>query len=268
MTRGLTVDELLEELELPSHLQNDPVIAQSYAEWQFGIRGIYAGILSWYSGDAVDLHPVPPSLEAAKIVAGFGGLDATLNQVEHELNERCWAWAAKLARYCTRIAPEDERPRQLLATALRAMGHATQAWTTRNVYLTQAGEWERRWTRADLAPRFNATTANQSAPGTFVRALGHRLDPVAAANYDRIYAIIFNDCDHTCGLHIRRGVAEYLPQAPEGDHRLTCTRTDWLRFVFGEIDWPTLITHADVRGENWETLWDLFDDWPPRVRIP
>ncbi len=274
MNRGLDPDAVIAQTDLPPHLRDAPGIAQSYAEWQFGVRGIYAGLLGWYSGDAVDLHPVPPELESRKIVAAYGGPEAACAAVERELEQRCWAWAAKLARHVTRaIAPgHPVAPRacQLLADALRRMGQVAPAWTTRNIYLTAARAWEGAWEPQAHPPRIDPETAAAMEPGCFVRALGFRLDPVAAVNADIRVAISFVGIDASFCLHVRRGVAACSrDRCADADLVLCCERADWLSFCFGRCEWDTLRDRAQrVSGEPaaWQELWSWFDPWPPPVQ--
>lgn len=273
MNRGLDPDALIAQIELPPHLCDDPGIAQSYAEWQFGVRGIYAGLLGWFSGDAVDLHPVPPELEARKIVAAFGGPEATCAAIERELAQRCWAWAARLARHVTRAIapahPQASRARQLLADALRAMGQVAPAWTTRNIYLSAARAWEGHWDPQDHPPRIDPQTAAAMAPGSFVRALGFRLDPVASARADTRVLVSFVDIDADFCLHVRRGVAACSRgRCDKPDLAIACERADWLAFCFGRCDWPGLRDRArrlSGAPAAWAELWSWFDPWPPAV---
>jgi alkyl sulfatase BDS1-like metallo-beta-lactamase superfamily hydrolase len=256
MNRGLSPDEILEEVRLPEHLAGDVNVAQSYSEWQFGLRAVYSGSLGWYSGDAVDLHPAPPSLTSQKIVAGFGGLDAACASVEQELSEACWSWAATLARHCVRVAGDDpalnRRPRLLLAQALRAMGQVSPAWTTRNAFLTQAGEWEGSLDRRAISSRRDPSVAASAPLGTWVRALGVRLDPVATATVDQRVHITFSDHGRTFGLHVRRGVAAFSPD-PSGqpDRSITCTRAQWITWFYG----------LQAPPADWADFWAWFDAW-------
>jgi alkyl sulfatase BDS1-like metallo-beta-lactamase superfamily hydrolase len=274
INRGMSAEDVLDTLILPRPLAESPELHGDYAPWDYHIKAIYAGLMNWYWGDAVDLIHVPQHFESEQLVAGFGGIDAMLATVRDELAQRHYAWAAKLARHCVRAFPERAEGRTLLAQALRAMGQASAALTTRNICLTQAEEWEGRCDRRTFTPGIDPQVALLSPPGTWVRALGFRLKVQQEPDPPLTLRVRFTGDDgmFTCGLCLRRSVAAYLPpEDVDAETRVefsaTLNRRDWLRWFFGEVTWDDLMAAGEVTtaqaSEAWARLWVRFDSWPP-----
>ena len=175
---GQTADEILEHLRLPAHLANDPNLTATYADWAWGVRAVWAGRLGWYSGYAEDMAPVPPAVEASKIIAAYGGPDAAVAAARDDAEGGELAWASRLLRMVLRLEPEHEQARGALADCLRHMGQRAGAWTQRNAYLVQARECEGSMDRRHKPHRIGAAVASGVAARSLVEVLRYRVDPL------------------------------------------------------------------------------------------
>jgi len=265
INKGLGPDELRYFVELPPHLADDPYINEHYGEVALFPKQIFMALLGWYGTDAATIHPVPPRIEAERIVDGFGGTDAVLAKVQEAMADREYAWAAQLVTYVLRLDPDHAAARQLKADALRRMGQATPASITRNFYLTQALELEGKVDRFDLPPALiTEEVILRSRPGFFVRALRFALDPEKSADVDQVFGIYFSDIDQGFGMHVRKGVAEYLDHFPENpDLAISLSRTTWARMLLGKTGlagqvWALLTGELEVTTGNTRELRQFF----------
>ena len=236
MNQGLSPDELALSVELPLNLRSHPYLQELYGTVAWSVRSIYAGYLGWFGGDTATLSPASPDERAAGFAALAGGVDRLLEATRQALEAERYAWAAELAGYAMRAAPESAAPRRLKAQALRAMGRRSKSPNGRHYYLTQALELEDavRIDESDVDAGSLAIVA--AIPiGNFMAAMPVRLDAERARDVDLRVGFRFSDVGESFAIHVRRGVAElrnYFPEQP--DVSLT-TRTEvWKGIVTGQ----------------------------------
>ncbi len=235
INEGLGLEEIVSRVRLPERLAASPYIPSYYGEVPYHVRAIHNGLLGWFDMDAVNLHPLAPAEEAHRMVTGFGGRDALAAAARAALGAEDWSWAAQLATYLLRVDPADAEARALKANALRGRARETTAANTRSVCLTQALELEGRIdTRAGTPWRPNRFQIRNAEPFRFVEALKVRLDPERAANVDTVLRFDFGDSARSCALHVFRGVARFIPRAPErADLSLRLDHAVWADLLSG-----------------------------------
>lgn len=270
INHGITPREAVDRLELPETMAQSAGLHEDYAPWKYHIPAIYCGLMNWYSGDASELVPVEQQFESSAMVEGFGGMERMQQIIRSELDKGHYAWAARLARHCVRVNPQDPRARRLLAEALRAIGQTTESITTRAICLTQAREWEGKTSRRSTALEYDPALAAMAPPETWVRAMGFRLRPQRTPHPDCTITFSFPDRNSLCGLCIRRSVAVLLkpgqlPATP--DYTVTLDTDTWLSWFLGKVDWHELLKSGKATSTQpasaWDALWKKFDPWPP-----
>jgi alkyl sulfatase BDS1-like metallo-beta-lactamase superfamily hydrolase len=270
INRGQTPRETVDAMELPESLTRSPDLTENYAQWDYHVRAVYTGLINWYSGDAVDLLPIPERFESERMVEGFGGVSGMITTIRAERERGHHAWAAKLARHCVRARPDCAEARELLAASLREMGQGAYALTTRSVCLTQAQEWAGGPSRRALPMRSDASLADIAPPGAWVRALGFRLPPCRVAAPPCVLRVRFTDRDFVCGVCLRNGVAAYVEDTavPEAaDFSVDLPLALWLEVFFGQRSWTDALASRGAispqSAPEWERFWRRFDPWPP-----
>jgi alkyl sulfatase BDS1-like metallo-beta-lactamase superfamily hydrolase len=199
------------------------------------VRSIYTGYLGWFDGDTANLSPASPDERAAGFAALAGGVDALLEAARQALEEERYAWAAELAAYAMRVAPERDEPRRLKARSLRAMGRRSISPNGRHYYLTQALELEDA-VRIDESgvDAGNLPIVAAIPIGNFMAAMPVRLDAERARDVDLRVGFRFTDVGESFGIHVRRGVAELRRRLPAQPDVSLTTRTDvWQDIVTG-----------------------------------
>ena len=71
MNQGLTPDELVETVKLPSELAELDYLKPYYGNVEWAVRAIFTGYLGWFDGNPSNLFPLSPADEARR-VAGAG----------------------------------------------------------------------------------------------------------------------------------------------------------------------------------------------------
>jgi len=252
MNRGLTPDELVEQIELPPHLSSHPYLQELYGTVEWSVRSIYSGTLGWFDGDTATLSPASPADRAAGMVELAGGEDALLAATRAAVEEGRYEWAAELASHLIRFDPDLEEAKQQKARALRALGRRSVSPNGRNYYLTQALELEGAVTVEELPPTEEAIELAKSMPiGNFVAAMPPNLDPRASADIDTVMGFRFPDVGEAYTIHVRRGVAEFRPGFPEQpDIAISADSGVWIEVVAGFRSLPAAMATGAVEVEG------------------
>lgn len=247
--RGLGPDALRGFVRLPAPLAGHPFLAEVYGEVGHYGPYLYQHALGWFDGDAASINPLPPQDLARRTVDAMGGAAAVLERTRAALSAREWAWAAQLAQWLHRIAPDDPDVREAKAQALEALGRATPAMTTRSWYLTQARAL-RGQVRLPTVVHPNLHRLLAQPPATSVRAFRVRVDPHRAGALDRLLAIAFTDRGVRHGLHLRRGVVRFVDDPDRADRApdlaVALPFEAWLRYFAGGAGPDALMAAARV----------------------
>ncbi len=216
---GMTPDQMVASIHLPEHLAKAPSLFPAYSDWEFAIRGIYRGMVGWYSEDAADLYP-PSSAELGQtIVDASGGADSLLGQARKALNHKKYNLAAKLMSFLLAAQPANKEAHKIKADALRAMAQATPTGVqARDFILTQALELEGKTnsrvptTKSMFSPPTVQSLQTKPAK-SLIKQFEMRIDAQAA---DALQTSVAFDIEGqgTSMLELRRGVAEFVDQAP------------------------------------------------------
>ncbi|MBT8470859.1 MAG: MBL fold metallo-hydrolase [Deltaproteobacteria bacterium] len=235
INRGLTPDQLVDAVKLPPGLAKHPHLQERYGKVAWSVRGIFSGYLGWFDGDAATLEPASPNERARGMASLAGGPDRLLAAARDALADERYAWAAELASHSIRLDPGSSAAKQTKADALRALGNRQINANARNYYITQALELEGEvGTRDSIKPE-NALSFVSTVPiGRFVAAMPANLDYEKSADTEMLVGFRFPDVDEGYGIHIRRGVAEFMEGLPEGrDLTITVDSDIWREIVLG-----------------------------------
>lgn len=66
MNKGYAVNSIVDKVHLPQHLRDHPYLQEFYGTVPWAVRAVFQHYIGWFSGLAVDLHPLS-SLERAKV---------------------------------------------------------------------------------------------------------------------------------------------------------------------------------------------------------
>jgi alkyl sulfatase BDS1-like metallo-beta-lactamase superfamily hydrolase len=247
MNKGMVPDELAEQITLPPYLaQEKPYLQEFYGTVKHSVRQIYQGYLGWFSGDPVDLDPIPRVERSRRYVELMGGHDVVLRHAAQAYQDRDYQWAAELATHLIRLDHEDMTARNLKADSFRMLGYASINANWRYWYLTSAMELDG---SLDVGMALRRLQAAISSPdllaalpaSSIVEGLGVWLK--AEDTTDTNLLLIFNmtDSGERYGLEIRRSVAQFYPHpvnesvAGRADATLALNKLQLLQLISGAL---------------------------------
>lgn len=140
MNEGLTPDELVQHVQLPPHLADQPFLQPYFGHVPWAVRSIFTGYLGWFDGNPTNLLPLGPRAEAERMVALAGGRDRLLERAREALSSGDDQWAAQLSDYLLALDKSAVAPKEIKARALESLGERTLPASGRNYYLTAAQE--------------------------------------------------------------------------------------------------------------------------------
>jgi len=252
INRGLTLGELIAEVQLPARFDRTYLTQQHYGVVEHHVRQIHAGLRGWFDGYEAELAPLPTLERTQRLIAGFGGRAAVLTAAKAALAADDLRWALELATWLVRSEPSTDGradggnadERAMLGAVLRSIGERTMSANLRNWCMTRARELDG---TVDLSRHrgFRASRGQVMAypPATFVHGLKTALDPDKAVDLDAHLAFTIDGM--TAGLHLRSGVA--VPTDGDGaDHTITLTLATWADVLSGTTAFSEAVAAGDI----------------------
>lgn len=138
INRGLTPDELVEVVQLPPHLKENPFLEEYYGTVEWSVRSIFTGYLGWFDGNPTQLHPLSPGERAERMARLAGGAEALRAEAAAALEAGDAQWCAELTDHLIELDASDDKALTLRARAWRALGEGEVSANGRNYYLTSA----------------------------------------------------------------------------------------------------------------------------------
>ena len=203
------------------------------------------------------------------------GATRWLAQRKKPLAKNEYAWAVELINYIYKLDPNDVEVRQVKAAALRKLGQLSDGSIGRAFLLSEARALEGKEQIPRNVPPPPAVIA--ASPATFVNYYRVRIDPKKAETTDRVLAFQFRD--QKVGAHVRRGVAEYVPDFAtyyrKPDLTVSLDGETFAKLYLNTIDLAGAVSSNGAKvteGSPPEVaaLLDLFDKFEParNVTIP
>jgi len=269
---GLGPDDLRHFVKFPKYLDEAPINLQSYGEVSSYPPAIFYQTVGWYGNDAANLKPLAPVDEARRLVPLMGGREKVLAAAKAALDKKEYAWAAKLANQIYLINNQDKDARQLKADALRQMAYVSTGANDRAHLMSQALSLEGKVKIARLIPPPPESVV--ATPAKFVDYFRVRIDPVKSDKTDKFIRFDFAG-GSKAGLHIRRAVAEFVPEPDRYQHKpdvtLAMNGETWVKLYLSQATPEDLIHNGEikVKGDATEAaqLLNLFDRYRPEKAV-
>jgi len=269
---GLGPDDLRHFVTFPKYLDEAPINLQSYGEISSYPPAIFYQAVGWYDNDAANLKPLAPVDEAQRLVPLMGGRKKVLEAAKVALDKKEFAWAAKLVNQLYLIDKQDKEARLLKAECLRQMAYVSTGANDRAHLMSQALALEGKVKIARLIPPPQEGVA--ATPVKFVDYFRVRIDPNKSGTTNKL--ICFEFADGTkAGLHVRRAVAEFIPDPTKYQHKadvtLSMNSETWSK-IYLSLETPeALIKKGEIKVKGNATeaaqLLDLFDRYKPEKAV-
>jgi len=271
---GYGPDDLRHMIQMPAYLEEDPHNFQSYGELSFQSSAIYYHTVGWYDGDAATIFRPSPQEEAERIVKLIGGRDKVLKEAQAAYDKKEYAWSAQLVNYLYKLDEQDKEVRLFKAKVLRQLAYLSTGANARSHLLTTALALEDKIVVPRLIPPQQQAIA--AAPEVTVNYFRVRLDPTKSGDADKVIQFNFQGDHKTVALHIRRAVAEYLPDPDEhyklADVALSLSGQAWAKLYLSQTTVQELVDSKEItmkRGTAKEAdeLIGLFDKYKPHKAL-
>lgn len=266
MNKNMNPDQIVEAITVPTSLTQGILTQPVYGEVEHHIRGVYRGLIGWFSDDAIQLHPVSKEFEYGKLVEALGGADAVANAAKTALDDKQYAWAAQLATYVLANNPDNKTARTTKAEAFRQMGHATCSTITRAFYMTQAYMLEGEDLPEAKWPAYEITTEKlMAAPRTTgLDILRVTIDPVKADGVREGLTFTFPDEDASYTMEIRNCIAAIEEGKTDNSTvEIKLPYTSMCSVIVGDTNLDTLISsgEAELVGDRGtlDGIMELFE---------
>lgn len=269
---GLGPDDLRHWVRFPEYLNEVPNNLQNYGEISSYSPAIYYQSVGWYDNDAANLKPVSPDDEAQRIVPLMGGQDKVLTAAQDAFGKKEYSWAAHLVNYLHRLDPQNAEVRKLKAEVLRQMAYVSTGGNDRAHLMSQALALEGKVTIPRLIPPAPETI--EAHASTFVDYFRVRIDPSKSGKTNSFVRFDFAD-GASAGLHIRRAVAEFVPEPDKyyrkPDVTLSMSGETWAKVYLSQETPENMIKNGEVKvtGDSAEAtrLINLFDRYLPQKAV-
>jgi len=269
--RGMGPDELRHFVKIPSYFSETPENFQGYGESVHFPEAIYQYVIGWFDWDSTKLFKIAPEEAALRTVELMGGKEKVIKATRAAFDKEEYAWAAELIQNAYLLDPMDKEVRQLKADILRQLAYRTTGSIARGFLLTEVLALEGK-VKSPLmilpSPEIVA-----GSPATFVDYYRIRIDPDKSKDTDKVIEFVFTDQkDQTVALHIRRGVAEFVPEPStylkKADYVLKLDGKTWASVYLGNADIAEEIQSKEVKvtkGDKTElaALFNIFDKFDP-----
>lgn len=267
---GYGPDDLRHMIYIPKHMQEIPENAQSYGETVHFPEAIYQYVIGWFDGDVTKLFKIAPKDEAQRMVALMGGKTKVIKAAKSALDKKEYAWGAQIIQYAYLLDPKDKEVRQIKTDLLRQMAYRTTGSIARAFLITEALTLEGKVSYPKLVPPSKETIAG--SPESFVDYFRVRIDPKKSENTDKVIKFVLTDKDNKeVSLHIRRGIAEYIPVPSDyykkPDYNLKLDSETWAALYLSSVTLEEAISSGKVKVdgkiEDVTAIFDMFDKFKP-----
>jgi len=269
---GLGPDDLRHFVKFPEYLDEARINLQSYGEISSYSPAIYYQTVGWYDNDAANLKPLAPVDEARRLVPLMGGREKVLAGAKAALDKKEFAWAAKLVNQLYLINNQDKEARELKAECLRQMAYVSTGANDRAHLMSQALSLEGKGNIARLIPP--PPEVITAAPATFVDYFRVRIDPDKSGTTNKLIRFEFTD-GTKAGLHVRRAVAEFVPDPDKYQHEpdvtLSMNGETWATLYLSQAAPAELISKGEIKVKGNATeavqLLEVFDRYRPEKAV-
>jgi alkyl sulfatase BDS1-like metallo-beta-lactamase superfamily hydrolase len=224
---GYTMNEIAEELELPSSLGDEFFNRGYYGTVSHNAKAVYQRYLGWFDGNPAHLNAHPPVAAATRYVDYMGGSAAVLERARRSFDEGDYRFVAEVVNHVVFAEPDNDQARFLQADALEQLGYAAESGPWRDFYLSGAMEL-RAGATALAGLTGNAMGADVIRAMTIemlADLVGVRLNGPRSAELDCTINLVVSDRGERHVLGVRHGTVHFGAKRQHPSPTLTITAT-------------------------------------------
>lgn len=138
MNKGLTMDQLVDQIKLPNEFAKLPYLQEYYGTIEWTIRSIFTGYLGWFDGNALHLSSMPEKDKSIKLSKMMGGYSNIICEIKEALQREEDQWALELCEILTNTGELTGEVKALKAEALMNLGRMQTSANGRHYYIATA----------------------------------------------------------------------------------------------------------------------------------
>lgn len=241
INKGYGIEELKAQFtEVPDYLDNGAFSTEMYGSFRHIAPQMFAGLMGYFSGDAIEYRPTEPVESARRHIVLMGGRDKVFNAAAKAYNKGDSQFAAELLTYLIRVDHQDMQARKLKAAAFRKLGYAELNTTWRSWYLTSALELDGEISPAvvvgEIREMIVAQLDNKPALD-IISGLRYRVKAEDVGEDHLIVNYQLTDTGEKVSAELRNGVLVVKPELnPQAHASLTMARATFNQLVKKELE--------------------------------
>ena len=267
MNQGLTADKIIEIIELPPHLADNPYLQEYFGQIDRDIFQIFSQYLGWFTGECRDMFPMSLTEQAQNMADLVGGVTHLATKAQEVLDEGNAAWALDLADYVLVLDPKHVGALGIRHAAMLSLAETTYNAQSRNYLLSEYLEETGQIAIGMLGfARIDNNLVRYMPMDTLFGIQAVSLNASACLDEDILVGLHLSDLCGTTqpasyAMHLRRGVLEVQPRIAEDPAFVVITESlVWKNVVLGKLDPHEAVSNGDilVGGADPQALYDFL----------
>ena len=263
--KGLTMEEIAEELRLPKELTSEFALRGYYGSVNHNVKAVYNLYLGWFDGNPAHLHVLPQVAAAKKYVNYMGGEQAVLERARADFSKGEYRWVAQVLNHVVFANPANREARELEADALEQLGYQAESGPWRNFYLM--GARELRTIETSNTTRASNQQSGSLPPALYFANQSIRLNGARAHGRNFSMHISLQDLHEEWRLELRHGVlrAHKLPEPKEAQLSIKAAYPQVVAMFEHTLLVPKAIEQGLIKGDAaaLQSFLDLFETFNP-----
>ncbi len=247
--RGLTPEEIAEEIKLPETLSSKFHCRDYYGTLSHNVKSQYDLYFGWFNGNPAYLNPLPPTKLGAKYVEAIGGAEKVLDIAKNAYEKGEYRWVATLLNNLVFAEPENVDARKLLAETYMQLGYQSESGPWRNFYLSGANDLFKKDSTYS-SKLINEGVLSQMDTGTLLDYCAIQLNGLKASGKRAVVNVNFTDTGEKVVLMLSNGVLIHRVGSHNANADLTLDieKLNFVKLLFGRSDLKELGKEGKVKA--------------------
>lgn len=134
LNQGATIYDIIESIQIPTALTEQPFLQPVYDEPEFVARNIYRCLAGWYSGIPSELKPASPNQQALVIAELAGGVEQLLTRADALLEAGDVRMACHLVDWSLEVSPDSKEVHELRARVYAKRSEVEPSTMSRGIF--------------------------------------------------------------------------------------------------------------------------------------